>query len=274
MNIKKNSGMKFLALVAALFIPIAAVAQPKPDASKKSAASGEKPAIVLVHGAFVDGSSWTEVVPLLQKEGYMVTAAQLPLTSFADDVAAAKRVIDSQKGTVVAVGHSYGGAVITEVASNNPKVKSLVYVAAYAPDIGESVNDLNAKYAKTPLADALMPDAGGFLFIDPAKFRDVFAKDMSEKMTKVLAATQKHISNANFAATIKDPAWKTLPNWYLVTGEDRAVNPELQRFMAKRMGARVTEVKSSHSAMLSKPKDVVKIIQEAAKEEPTRVGTK
>src|SRR5881296_1199246 len=138
-----------------------------------------KPAIVLVHGAFADGSGWRHVIPLLEQDGYTVTAVQNPLTSFGDDVATTKRVIDAQKGSVVAVGHSYGGAVITGAAVGNPHVKALVYVAAFGPESGETIKELLNKYGPTPLDAALAPDAAGFLYIDRAKFHDVVAKDVS-----------------------------------------------------------------------------------------------
>ena len=224
----------------------------------------DKPAIVLVHGAFADGSGWRHVIPLLELDGYAVIAVQNPLTSFGDDVATTKRVIDAQAGSVVAVGHSYGGAVITAAAAGNPHVKALVYVAAFAPDSGERISELLDRYGPTPLSMALAPDGAGFLYIDRARFHDVVAKDVSLAEARVMAATQKPIAGAAFGGSVDTPAWKTIPSWYLVAQEDQAIKPELQRFMAKRMGAHATEIKSSHVPFISRPKEVAKLIKEAA----------
>ncbi|MDB5050114.1 MAG: hypothetical protein JWO30_3185 [Fibrobacteres bacterium] len=257
----QHSGMKLLVLIAIVFMPLAAGAQ------AKSNGAGQKPAIVLIHGAWADGSCWQEVIPILQKSGYKVQAAQLPLANFAEDIAFARRLIESQKGQVVVVGHSYGGAVMTEAASKNKNVKALVFVSAFAPDAGESLKSLQDKFAKMPIGDAVMPDAAGFLYIDPAKFHDVFAQDLPEKQTAVLAAVQKPFFNQSFEAPAKDPAWKTVPSWFLISTADHAIDPNQQRFEAKRMSAHITEVKSSHLPMLSKPKEVAKIIEAAATEE-------
>ncbi len=224
----------------------------------------DEPVIVLVHGAFADGSAWRQVIPLLEQDGYTVIAVQNPLTSFVDDVATTKRVIGAQRGSVVAVGHSYGGAVITGAAAGNPNVKALVYVAAFGPDSGEKLSELLEKYGPTPLDSALVPDAAGFLYIDRAKFHDVYAKDVSFAEARVMAATQKPIAGGAFGGSVDTPAWKTIPSWYLVAQEDQAIKPELQRFMAKRMGAQTTEIKSSHAPFISHSKEVAKLIKEAA----------
>jgi len=224
----------------------------------------DKPAIVLVHGAFADGSCWRHVIPLLERDDYPVIAVQNPLTSFVDDVATTKRAIGSQRGSVVAVGHSYGGAVITAAAASNPHVRALVYVAAFGPDSGEKLGDLLDKYGPTAFSAALAPDAAGFLYIDRAKFHDVVAKDVSFAEARVMAATQKPIAGTAFGGSVDVPAWKTIPSWYLVAQEDQAIKPELQRFMAKRMGAHTTEIKSSHVPFISHPKEVAKLIKEAA----------
>src|SRR5712691_2080547 len=226
--------------------------------------NNDKPSIVLVHGAFADGSGWRHVIPLLEQDGYAVIAVQNPLTSFLDDVATTKRVIDAQKGSVVAVGHSYGGAVITGAAAGNPHVKALVYVAAFAPDAGEEIGELLGKYGPSAFNAALAPDAAGFLYIDRAKFRDVVAKDVSLAEARVMAATQKPIAGSAFRGSVDTAAWKTIPSWYLVAQEDQAIKPELQRFMAKRIGAHMTEIKSSHAPFTSRPKEVAKLIKEAA----------
>lgn len=222
-----------------------------------------KPTIVLVHGAFADGSSWSKVIPLLQGDGYDVIAVQNPLTSFADDVATTRRVIDAQKGPVVLVGHSYGGAVITTAAAGAANVKALVYIAAFAPDADEVIQALLDKYP-SPLGTALVPDAVGFLYVDRAKFKDVFAADVPDRETNVMAATQKPIKGEIFGQKFGAPAWKQIPSWYLVASQDHAINPELERMFAKRMGATTREVNSSHVPFVSKPTVVVSLIEEAA----------
>lgn len=222
-----------------------------------------KPAIVLVHGAFADGSCWSKVIPLLQKDGYSVTAVQNPLTSLSDDVATTRRAIEAQKGTVVLVGHSYGGAVISGAAVDSPNVKALVYVAAFAPEVDEPAANLLEKYP-APLGTALAPDSAGFLSIDRTKFRSVFCADVPETEASIMAATQKPLAGSTFTATLKSVAWKTIPSWYLVSQEDRAINPDLERFYAKRIKARTSEVKSSHVPFLSHPKVVTDLIEKAA----------
>jgi len=228
-----------------------------------AAQTAAKPTIVLVHGAFADGSSWERVIPLLQRDGYNVIAVQNPLTSLAADVETTKRVIDAQHGPVVVVGHSYGGAVITEAAAGNPNVKSLVYIAAFAPDSGEPIGALGEKYP-TQLGTGLRPDAAGFLYIDPALFHELFAADLPLEETRVAAATQKPIIGNVFGASVRKVAWKGTPSWYLVAQDDHAINPEQERFYARRMGAHVTEIKSSHVPFLSHPQEVARLIEQAA----------
>lgn len=227
--------------------------------------SNAKPSIVLVHGAFADASSWGRVILLLEKDGYMVTAVQNPLTSLPEDIATTRRLLDAQQGPVVVVGHSYGGAVISGAAAGAGNVKSLVYIAAFAPDAGENVATLIEKFPATPLSTALVPDAAGFLYIDRAKFHDAFCADVSTPEAAVMAATQKPLAGACFAAPLPDAAWRTVPSWCLVAQDDQAIHPDLERFLAKRMNARgVTEVKSSHVPFLSHPHMVAKLIAEAA----------
>jgi len=224
----------------------------------------QKPTIVLVHGAFADASSWSKVIPILQKDGYYVTAVQIPLTSLPDDVAVTKRVIDAQKGPVVVVGHSYAGAVITDAAGGD-NVKSLVYVDAFAPEAGEPLAAPGEKFTPPPLNTALVPDAAGFLYVDRAKVHDVFAKDMPEADARIIAVTQKPLNSSVFAAKVTSAAWKTKPSWFIIGTADRAINPDLLRFYAKRMGAKTTEIKgASHVPFLSHPKEVVKVIESAA----------
>lgn len=222
-----------------------------------------KTTVVLVHGAFADGSSWGDVIPGLEKAGFDVIAVQNPLTTYADDVATTRRVIDAQSGDVVVVGHSYGGAVITKAALGAANVKALVYVAAFAPDANENLQALLEKYP-SKIGGALVPDAAGFLYIDRAQFKEVFAADVSERVLSVMSATQKPINSQTFGQEYETPAWKDLPSWYLLATDDQAINPELQRMFAKRMGATTREVKSSHVPFASNAAAVVSIIEEAA----------
>ena len=226
-------------------------------------AQSRKPTIVLVHGAFADGSSWQKVIPILQRDGYSVIAVQNPLTSLAADVETTKRVVAAQGGAVVLVGHSYGCAVITEAAAGSANVKALVYIAAFAPEAGEPIGAYGDKYP-TSLGTGLRPDAAGFLYIDRALFHDLFAADVPPAETNVAAATQKPIIGSVFGASVEHATWKTIPSWYLVSPDDRAINPELERFYAKRMGATTTEIKSSHVAFLSHPAEVARLIEQAA----------
>jgi pimeloyl-ACP methyl ester carboxylesterase len=230
-----------------------------------SSSAAQKPAIVLVHGAFADASSWAKVIPILEKDGYFVTAVQIPLTSLPDDVAVAKRVIDAQKGAVVVVGHSYAGAVITDAAAGNANVKSLVYVDAFAPDAVETIAAAGDKFPAPPLNAALVPDAAGFFYVDREKLHDVFCADLPASDARIIAATQKPLSKSVFGAKVVNVAWKTIPSWFIIGTDDRAINPDLERFYAKRMNAKTTEIKSSHVPFLSHPTEVAKVIEQAAK---------
>jgi pimeloyl-ACP methyl ester carboxylesterase len=233
-------------------------------------AGTDKPTIVLVHGAFADGSTWQDVVPLLQRDGYKVIAVQNSLAMLAEDVAATKRVIDAEtvRGrTVVAVGHSYGGAVISNAAAGNANVKALVFIAAFAPDANEPIGTFNDKYPSA-LAGALLPDAAGFLYIDVAKYHDVFAADLPTRQTRVMAAAQKPIYGAVLGQSVPAAAWRTIQSWYLVAQEDRAISPQLERLYAKRMNARTSEIKSSHLPFISHPQEVAALIEEAASAKP------
>jgi pimeloyl-ACP methyl ester carboxylesterase len=242
-------------------------AEATPDALQADTDSAVRPTIVLVHGAFADGSSWQLVIAQLQRDGYNVIAVQNPLTSIDDDITTTKRVIDAQTeiGPVVAVAHSYGGVVITAAAAGNPAVKSLVYINAIAPEAGEVIGDLLHKNGGGPLDAALVPDAAGFLYVDREQFHDVFCKDVSAKDARVFAATQKPIASATFEASIDQIAWKTIPSWYLVGKQDRAIDPDLERFMAKRMGATSREIDASHVSFISHPHVVTKLIEDAAR---------
>ena len=219
--------------------------------------------IVLVHGAWADGSSWAKVIPLLEQKGYHVTAVQNPLTSFADDVAATKRVIDAQDGPVLLVGHSYGGAIITE-AGNNPKVAGLVYVAAFAPDTGESSGALAKPYGATPGVTELRPLADGFLVLSDKGVEEDFAQDVAEQERKVLIATQVPTQGSVLGAPMTAAAWRTKPSWFVIAANDRMIAPEQERVTAKRMNARTVTLPTSHVPMLSKPGEVAAFINEAA----------
>jgi pimeloyl-ACP methyl ester carboxylesterase len=223
----------------------------------------DKATIVLVHGAFADASGWQSVIELLQKDGYKVAAVQNPLASLAGDVETTRRLIDAQTGPVVLVGHSYGGAVISGAAAGNAKVKALVYIAAFGPEAGEPVGAFLEKYP-SDLGTALVPDAAGFVYIDVAKYHDVFAGDIPSRQTRAMAVAQKPIFGEIFKQSNAAAAWKDTPRWYIVAQQDRALSPDLQRFYAKRMNARTTEIKSSHLPFISHPAEVVTVIGEAA----------
>ena len=227
--------------------------------------------IILVHGAFADGGSWNRVISTLEKDGYNVIAVQNPLTSYADDVATTRRVIDAQQGSVVLVGHSYGGAVITKAAIGASNVRALVYIAAFGPDAGENLQKLLEEYP-SKIGAALVPDAAGFLYIDRAKFAEVFAADVSEHELSVMAASQKPINSQIFGQVYEAPAWRDIPSWYLIATEDQAINPQLQRLFAERMKATVDEVKSSHVPFASNPSAVVATIKKAAEATQTRAA--
>lgn len=237
--------------------------------------SQDLPAIVLVHGAFADGSSWQAVIPILQRDGYRVTAVQNPLHSLGYDVRTTRRVLDAEPGPVVLVGHSYGGAVITAAAAGRPNVRALVYVAAYAPDAGETLAGLNARFAPPPLSSALVPGADGcFLTIDRARFHDVFCADLPAERAAVLAATQQPVARDAFGQAVEAPAWKHVPSWYVLARQDRAISPELQGFMAERAGAYTTELDASHVPLLSQPRAVARCIAQAARSVALSVPTR
>ncbi len=218
--------------------------------------------VVLVHGAFADGSGWRRVADILGKDGYTVSIVQEPGTSLADDVAAANRILDRQSGAAVLVGHSYGGVIITE-AGNNAHVASLVYVAAFAPDEGEKTGPLLSSIA--PAANSIAPTADGYLLVDPAKFPADFAADLPAAEARFMAISQLPINSAILGTPITAPAWKTKPSWGIVATRDRMINPELERSMYKRAGAKVTEIEGSHAVFISRPNDVARVIERAAK---------
>ncbi len=219
--------------------------------------------VVLVHGGFVDGSGWAGVYKALKKEGYTVSIVQNPTISLADDVAVTKRAIASLSGPVILVGHSYGGAVITE-AGNDPKVVGLVYVTAFALDKGESVASLLKDPPPGATAPPILPPQDGYLFLDRAKFPAAFAADVSPDAAAFMADSQVPWGVEAVGGTITEAAWRTKPSWYLVTTEDKMIPPDAQRMMSKRAGSTVIEVKASHSVFLSQPQAVAHFIEKAA----------
>ncbi len=237
-----------LAGVAAL--PAAAWAQPAKN-------------VILVHGAWADGSSWSKVIPLLKAKGLHVTAVQLPLTSLADDAATVKRALALETGPVVLVGHSYGGAVITE-AGGDPKVTALVYVAAFAPDAGQSAGSLSASVPPPPLGAEVRPDSEGFLKLTETGVYDDFAQDVSPEEKLELYAAQAPTNVKSLGGAISTPAWRSKPSWYIVAAEDRAIPPVLEATMAKTIQARTTTVEGSHLIMMSKASEVAAVIEQAA----------
>ena len=219
--------------------------------------------VVLVHGGFVDGSGWEGVYDILTKDGYKVTIVQNPTTSLADDVAVTRRAIAAQDGPTILVGHSYGGVVITE-SGGDPKVKGLVYVAAFAPDAGESVSSLIANPPPGAAVPPILPPQDGYLFLDRAKFAASFAADVKPAQAAFMAASQVPWGVAALQGQVTTPAWKSRPSWYLVTADDRMIPPPTQRQMAGRAGANVVETAGSHAVYVSNPRVVADVIERAA----------
>jgi pimeloyl-ACP methyl ester carboxylesterase len=219
--------------------------------------------IVLVHGGFVDGSGWEGVYKALKKDGYTVAIVQNPTITLADDVAVTKRTIAALDGPVILVGHSYGGAVITE-AGNDPKVAGLVYITAFALDKGESVSSLIKDPPPGAPVPPIMPPQDGFLFLDKAKFPAAFAADVSPEAAAFMADSQVPWGLEALGGAITQPAWRTKPTWYLVSTEDKMIPPDAQRAMSKRAGATVVEVKGSHAVYVSQPQAVAHLIEQAA----------
>lgn len=219
--------------------------------------------IVLVHGAWADGSSWSKIVPLLEAKGFHVVCVQNPLSSLADDVAATDRIVNAQDGPVLLVGHSYGGAVITE-AGMNPKVAGLVYVAAFAPDQGESLGSLSKPYGPTPIGAELRPVDGGFLVLTKKGVDEDFAQDLSSEDKALVLATQGPLQSTIFGTPLTAAAWHNKPSWFVIAANDRAIAPEQEKATAKRMGSKTLTLESSHVAMLAKPKEVSDFIAAAA----------
>jgi len=247
--------LAFATAVPAAFAADAPAAAPVPSGVRN---------VVLVHGAFADGSSWSEVIALLQRDGYHVTAVQNPLTSLADDVTATQRILALQDGPAVLVGHSYGGMVITQ-AGADPKVAGLVYLSARAPDAGEDYGALAAKFP-TPAANAGIVKAGGFAQLDEPHFLHDFAGDLPPERARVLYAEQGRVAADLFASRTTVAAWKTRPSWYGITTQDHTTAPELQRFVAARMHAHTIEIAGSHLSIVSHAREVADLIETAARQ--------
>ncbi|ATQ43989.1 alpha/beta hydrolase [Caulobacter mirabilis] len=229
--------------------------------------------IVLVHGGFVDGSGWADVHKILKRDGYTVTIVQNPTTSLADDVAVTRRALADQDGPAILVGHSYGGVVISE-AGTDPKVAGLVYIAAFAPDKGESVGSLIANPAPGAPVPPILPPQDGFLFLDKAKFAAAFAADVEPQLADFMADSQVPWGVEALAGAVTVPAWKSKPSWYLVASDDRMIPPAAQRGMAGRAGAKVSEVRGSHAVYVSQPQAVADVIEAAARSAGAQAAAK
>ncbi|MET9125524.1 MULTISPECIES: alpha/beta fold hydrolase [unclassified Streptomyces] len=259
------AGVAALTLTAATGSASAAKAEHGP--------SQPKPTVVLVHGAFADSSSWNGVIERLRHEGYPVIAPANPLRGLAGDAAYIHSVLKSVKGPVVLVGHSYGGAVISEAAVDSPQVKALVYIAAFAPEKGESALELSNKFPGSTLGTALNPvpfplpggGTGTDLYIKTDTFHHQFAADVPKRVTDLMAATQRPVAASALDEKATTPAWKTIPSWDLVTTQDLNIPPAAQRFMAKRAHAHTVEIKASHAVSVSHPGAVTRLIEQAAR---------
>lgn len=219
--------------------------------------------IILVHGGWADGSSWSKEIPILEAAGHRVIAVQLPLHSAADDIATVKRAINLVGGPTILVGHSYGGFVITNAAYNNKNVMGLVYVAAFAPDTGQSLGDF-VDATKFPKG-LLIPDSGGFLYINSTQFHNSFAQDVNSTESSIMAAAQKPFNQSIFTEKSGPPAWKQLPTWYQISENDRMIPPDVERSFAERMNATTISLNASHASLVSHPKEIAELILNATK---------
>ena len=231
-------------------------------ASTQAANGADKPTVVLVHGAFDDGSGWNDIIPTLHAKGLKVVSVQNPLSSLADDVAATRRALDAQTGPVVLVGHSWGGIVITEIG-NHPRVKSLVYVAAFAPAVGQSTNDLTKDYPKASGLEHVIVDKEGFVTMSFEGISKHFAQDVPASKQRLMASVQGPIRAANFDEKVSVAAWATKPSWFIVADQDRMIQPALQLDNARKIGARTVRVPASHVPQLSQHKEVTQVILDA-----------
>ncbi|MEU6341312.1 alpha/beta hydrolase [Streptomyces sp. NPDC046977] len=255
--------------VAAASLAVTAQAHAAPEHH----AEGKKPTVVLVHGAFADSSSWNDVITRLKRDGYPVVAPANPLRGLDSDAQYLAGFLKSVKGPVVLAGHSYGGAVISEAAAGDPNVKALVYIAAFAPDKGESALELSNKFPGSTLGDALnpvsfpLPDGttGTDLYIKADRFHDQFAADVPTRVTDLMAATQRPVAASALEEKATQAAWKKIPSWNLITTEDKNIPPAAQRFMAERAHSHTTEIKASHAVSVSRPGAVTRVIEQAAR---------
>ena len=231
--------------------------------------SKSETAVILIHGAWAEGSSWSAVIEQLQAEGYKVTAPQFPLTSLADDVARLRQVLDLQDGPAIVAGHSYGGQVMTALGPDAPNVAGLVYIAAFGLDQSESLGGLLSQGPVTPALAHLFTDTRGFGWLSEDDFVKHFAADVDPVQAKVMYAVQQPLAMSAFGDVMGVPAWKTLPSWYLVAADDQAIPPDAERQFAARMGATTVEIPASHVAMVSHPGDVAQLIEMAAEAVPT-----
>jgi pimeloyl-ACP methyl ester carboxylesterase len=222
------------------------------------------PNIVLVHGAWADGSCWSDVIAMLQADGYHVTAPQFPMSSLAADVARLREVLDFQDGPTVVAGHSYGGQIITALGTDAPDTVALVYIAAFGIDQGESLGALLSQGPVTPALAHMFTDKQGFVWLSEEDFVEHFAADVDPARARVMHAVQQALAGSAFTDVMGEPAWKSLPSWYLVAGNDQAIPPEAERQFARRMGAVTVEVPSSHVAMVSHPGEVAELLKAAA----------
>jgi pimeloyl-ACP methyl ester carboxylesterase len=232
-----------------------------------------RPDIVLVHGAWAEGSSWSGVIERLQADGYHVTAPQFPLTALADDVARLRQVLDLQDGPVIVAGHSYGGQIMTALGPDAPNVAGLVYVAAFGLDQGESLGALLSQGPPTPALAHLFTDTGGFAWLSEDDFVSHFAADVDPVKAKVMFAVQQALATSAFGDVMGVPAWKALPVWYLVAADDQALPPDAERMFASRMDATTVEIPSGHVAMVSHPGEVAQLIEAAAEAVPATTQT-
>ena len=230
---------------------------------KQGMATNATTNIVLVHGGWADGSGWSKEIPILTAAGHKVIAVQLPLHSLADDVATVKRAVEHIGGPTILVGHSYGGAVITNAGYNNPNVKGLVYIAAFAPDEGQSLSTFvnPANFPK----DLFIVDSGGFIYLNPKIFRENFAQDVDPTEADIMAIVQKPFHQSNFVAKSGPPAWKQHPTWYQISTDDHMIPPDVQRMFAQRMNATTISIPASHASYVSHPNEIAQFILDAAK---------
>ncbi|MEU8763693.1 alpha/beta hydrolase [Streptomyces sp. NPDC048659] len=270
-RVRRAGALALLLTSAALATGPAATTATAADGTDAARGHGAKPTVVLVHGAFADASGWNDVVDRLQHAGYPVVAPPNPLRGLGNDSTYVASVLKSVKGPIILAGHSYGGAVISGAAAGNPNVKALVYIAAFMPDKGESPAGLSTKFPGSELGTAVRPvpytDATGSgtdLYIQNDKFHSVFAADLPEEQTRVMATEQRPVTAAGFAEKATAAAWKTIPSWFLVARQDKAIAPDLERFEAKRAKSHTVEIDSSHVAMMSHPDVVTRLIEQAA----------